>query len=69
MAMVNSAHNWFENDSRAWQDGVFYFLCAAYSVVAVFALVSFWLLRLPSRGFSMFFFFYLGSTCSPTEGP
>jgi hypothetical protein len=57
--MINSAHDWFENDSRAWQDGVFYFLCAAYSVVAVFALVSFRLLRRLCTGVFPWFVFFL----------
>ena len=37
--MMNVVKNWFASESSTWQDGVFYALCAAYSVVAVFALV------------------------------
>ncbi|WOL12211.1 tobamovirus multiplication protein 1-like isoform X1 [Canna indica] len=34
-------HWWIEiNESSGWQDAVFYFLCAAYTVVSVFALIQ-----------------------------
>ncbi|CAL9130216.1 unnamed protein product [Musa textilis] len=37
-----SVQNWWDemNDSAKWQDGVFYFLCAAYSLVSAVALIQ-----------------------------
>ncbi|KAH7404767.1 hypothetical protein KP509_15G041600 [Ceratopteris richardii] len=45
--VVNALRDWWENDSRTWQDCVFYTLCAAYSLVAAFALVQ--LIRIQRR--------------------
>eukprot|EP00250_Pteridium_aquilinum_P004495 c14695_g1_i1 orf=497-1363(+) len=44
---MNSLRNWWEEDSSTWQEGVFYTLCAAYSLVGFFALVQ--LIRIEIR--------------------
>lgn len=47
LAFANALRDWWENDSSTWQEGVFYTLCVAYSLVGIFALIQ--LIRIEIR--------------------
>ncbi|PKU69641.1 hypothetical protein MA16_Dca012976 [Dendrobium catenatum] len=49
MAADNNISGWWNkiNESTQWQDGVFYFLCAAYALVSAIALIQ--LIRIQLR--------------------
>ncbi|MCO5594413.1 hypothetical protein L7F22_048443 [Adiantum nelumboides] len=45
--MLNALKGWWENSSSTWQEGVFYTLCAAYSLVGAVAVIQ--LIRIEFR--------------------